>query len=61
MIDLAAAGACREEDAVYGGADRLCVEVAGLGSSVDEICGKMGIAQATFLQLEEEVLRTRAE
>lgn len=41
-------GACREEKQANRGTDCLCVEEAELGTSVAEVCRKMGISQATF-------------
>lgn len=48
MIRFREKGACREEIAVHRAADRLPLEQQNLGTPVDEICRKMGIAQATF-------------
>src|SRR5688572_15700858 len=48
MIDFREEGACREEIALYRGANCLRLKQQELGTPVEEICRKRGIAQATF-------------
>ena len=41
-------GACREEEQVQRGPDRVALKQNELGTSVEEVCRKMGISDATF-------------
>ena len=39
---------CHEPETVFGRADRLCAAPGGNGITVEEVCRKLGVSEATF-------------